>query len=449
LSELKKRPGDDLPDDVKRKLEEMRTKLDKFLEQQKKVIEATQNLAKTPVDDFTTEQEEQLKGLAATEDNWAKFMKELNSDLSKLPEQDFANPTLAKESVEIQVELKWARDALLSKNADVAVPLEQLGAERAEEMTTNIEKWLPDTPDREKWSQEEPLTDEFKEAPMAELPNELEDMIGELADQEDDLFEEMEDVSSSWTDSLDKGAGWDAMDGPFSNMSARGVTGNRLPNNSEVVGRSGEGRQGKASGEFVGDEAIGKGGRKTPSRLTPDPYVKGQIKDHSQESPGGATGGGKESGKGGEGLEGPSPRNPGARVAERLAAKQATLRNKAEAIDLHFRVTNFHQVDLQKMIEVMAQVESDLKSGRYQNALRQRKVLAAGLNNAKQYLQGRFDVRQDTSTNVPADVQKEILGSMQDPSPAGWEELNRRYFERLSGSDKPADAPPSGKDQAN
>ena len=150
---------------------------------------------------------------------------------------------------------------------------------------------------------------------MAELPSELEDMVGDLMEQEEDLFDEMEDVSSSAADSLDKGAGWDAVDGPISNISAKGVTGNRLPNSSEIAGRSGEGRQGKSSGEFVGDEAVGKGGRKTPSRLTPDPIVKGQIKDHSKDSTGGATGGGKESGKGGEGLEGPVPRPPGPRDA--------------------------------------------------------------------------------------------------------------------------------------
>ena len=213
-----------------------------------------------PVEDFTKEQEEALKALAAAEDDWAKFMKDLHSDLSKLPEQDFANSTMLKESVEIQVELKMAEDALLKKTADFAVPLEQLGYEMAEELETNIEKWLPDSPDREKWSQEESLTDKDKEAPMAELPGELEDMIGNLMEQESDLFDEMEDVSSSAADSLDKGAGWDALDGPISNTSAKGVTGNRLPNSSEIGGRSGEGRQGKASGEFVGDQAVGKGG---------------------------------------------------------------------------------------------------------------------------------------------------------------------------------------------
>jgi len=433
LAEMSKRPGGDLPDDVRKKLEEARDKLDEFLQQQKKVIEATENLAKKPVEDFSEDEEQLLKTLAATEDDWARFMKDLHSDLSKLPEQDFANASMLEELNEVQTELKMAEDALLKKTADIAVPLEQLGAEMAEEIVTNIEKWLPDEPDRERWSQEESLTDEGKEAPMAELPGELEDLIGELLEEEEDLFDEMEDVSSSAADSLDKGAGWDAKDGPISNMSAKGVTGNTLPNTSEIGGRSGEGRSGKSSGEFVGNEAVGKGGRKTPSRLTPDPYMQGQIKDHSKDSQGGATGGGKESGDGGEGLEGPAPPPQNERDLHRLAGKQAALRNKAEGIDLeHFRVMGYHHTDLRKMIELMAQIERDLKAGRYQNVLRQRKVMAQGLGNVKQYLQGEFQVRQDATVNLPTDIQKDLVGSMRDPSPAGWEELNRQYFERLA-----------------
>ena len=438
LAEMKKRPGGDLPDDARKKLEEAKRKLEEFLKQQKKVIEATENLAKKPTEDFSEQEEQLLKKLAATEDEWSKFMKDLHSDLSKLPEQDFANASMAKELVEIQTEIKMAEDALLKKSVDIAVPLEQLGYERAEEMTTNIEKWLPDSPDREKWSQEESLSDADKEAPMAELPGELEDLIGDLMEDEEDLFDEMEDVSSSAADSLDKGAGWDAVDGPISNMSARGVTGNRLPNTSEIGGRAGEGRQGKSSGEFVGDEAVGKGGRKTPARLTPDPIVKGQIKDHSKEPTGGATGGGKESGQGGEGLEGPVPNAPGPRELQRLAGKQASLRNKAEGIDAQFQVANFHHTDLAKLIELMRQVEADLKAGNYQNALRRREVLAEKLGNVKQYLEGEFQIRKDATVNLPGDIQKEILGGMQEPSPAGWEELNRQYFERLSASGGPA-----------
>jgi len=437
LSEAKKRPGADLPDETKRKLEEIYNKMDEFLKQRKKILEAAEDLAKKPVEDFTEEDKKLLKALAASEDDWSKFMKELHTDLSKLAEQDFANPTLAKELVEIQTEIKMAEDALTKKTADIAVPLEQLGYERAEEIKTNLEKWLPDTPDRERWSQEESLTDADKEAPMAELPGELEDLIGELMEEEEDLFDEMEDVSSSAADSLDKGAGWDVADGPISNMSAKGATGNRLPNTSEMSGRSGEGRQGKSSGEFVGDEAVGKGGRNTPSRLTPDPYVKGQIKDHSKDPTGGATGGGKESGQGGQGLEGPSPKPRSMADMQRLAGKQAELRNKAEGIDLQFQIMNFHRTDLKKLIDMMAQIEEDLRTGRYQNALRQRQVLLEGLRSAKQYVAGEFQVRQDTSENLPGDIQKEILGSMSEPAPAGWEDLIRDYFRRLSETGAP------------
>lgn len=438
FEEMKKRSTGDLPDDVREKLEELRAKMAEFMEQQKRVIEASEELAKTPVEDFTEKEEQLLKTLAAQEDDWSKFMKEAHSDLSKLPDQDFSNSTLLKELNEIQTELEMAKDALLKKSADIAVPLEQLGYEMAEEITTNLEKWLPDTPDRERWSQEEALTDADKEAPMAELPGELEDLIGDLLEEEEDLFDEMEDVSSSAADSLDKGAGWDVTDGPISNMSAKGATGNRLPNTSEIGGRAGEGRSGKSSGEFVSDEAVGKGGRKTPTRLTSDPYMEGQIKDHSKDPTGGATGGGKESGQGGEGLEGPGRRPPGPRELQRLAGKQAALRNKAEGINAQMQIMNYHHTDMEKLIEVMAEIERDLRAGRYQNALRKREVIVQGLSSQKQYVEGEFEVKQDTTANLPGDIQKDVLGAVQDPAPAGWEDLVRGYYRRLAGTD---DAP--------
>ena len=211
---------------------EAQAKLEDFLKEQKKVIEATENLAKRPVEDFTEKDKQLLKDLAAKEDDLSKFMADLHSDLSKLPEQDFANPSHVERNGRGPDRAANGEDALTKKSAEIAVPLEQLGAEMAKEITSNIEKWLPDTPKRDRWSQEEPLTDDMKEAPMAELPGELEDIVGKLMEEEEDLFDEMEDTSSSWADSLDKGAGWDAMDGPISNNSAKGVTGNRLPSNA-------------------------------------------------------------------------------------------------------------------------------------------------------------------------------------------------------------------------
>jgi hypothetical protein len=231
------------------------------------------------------------------------------------------------------------------------------------------------------------------------------------------------------------------MDGPISNNSARGVTGNRLPNTSEIAGRSGEGRQGRASGEFVADSAVGKGGRKTPSRLGNDAFVKGEVKDTSKDPVGGATGGGKESGQGGEGLQGPVPKNRDKnKELQRLAEKQAELRNKAEGINLKYPVMRYHHADIAKQVEQMKAVEDDLRGGLYRNALRRREVLVEGLGQMKTYLHGDFLVRRDQTANLPADIQKEVLGSMGEASPAGWEALNRKYYERLA-AEPPA---PSG-----
>ena len=302
------------------------------------------------------------------------------------------------------------------KSVEIAVPLEQLGYERAEELKTNLEKWLPDTPDREKWSQEESLSDKDKEAPMAELPGELEDLVGELMEQEEDLMDEAEDVSSSAADSLDKGAGWDAMDGPISDMSGKGVTGNRLPNGSEIGGRSGEGRQGKSSGEFVGDEAVGKGGRRTPSRLTPDPYRQGPDQGPQPSRPPAAPpAAARKAAKGAKGSRAPCPKRPGPRDAGRLADRQATLRNQAEGPR-----PALPGVELPShRSEEAGRGHGAGRAGLAFRALSathfaSSDMLLEGFRNVKQYLEGEAEVRQDASSNLPTDVQKKILGAMQE-----------------------------------
>ena len=433
ISQMEHRPGGDLPDDVVGRLKDLNDALKKFLKAQRKVIEASQELAKKPVEDFTEADKQKLKELTAAEDKWSRFLTEKYNELAKLPDQDFSNGSMLQELIEVVTEIKMAKDALTKKSVEIAVPLEQLGAEMAEEMTTNIEKWLPDSPDREKWSQEEPLTDAMREAPMAELPHELEDIVGELMEDEEDLFDEMEDISSSWADSLDKGAGWDTLDGPISNMSARGVTGNRLPNKSEIGGRSGEGRSGKSSGEFVGDTAVGKGGRKTPSRLTPDPFEKGQVKDTSKDPVGGATGGGKESGQGGEGLEGPVP-PPLKRHLARLAGRQASLRNRAETIRLQFKIANYNTARIDTLIGRMKTVERQIRSGRVRSALRHRDVLLGKGADLRSQLTGGASVATDSTVAVPKEIQKQIQTGRDVPSPTGWENLNKRYFQRIAGA---------------
>ncbi|MCG3177855.1 MAG: hypothetical protein BIFFINMI_00175 [Phycisphaerae bacterium] len=426
--ESQRTSGTDLPQDVRDKLKALAGELTKFIDQQKKVIAVSQSLAKTPVDDLSDADKKELEKLAALEDKWEKFLDEQIHDFSKLSEQDFSNPTLLKELIEIKTDVVMAKDALNKKAVEIAVPIEEAGAELAKETVTNIEKWLPDTPDREKWSMEEPT--EQQDVPMAELPKELEDLMGPLMEQEEDLFQEMEDATSKWTDSLDKGAGWDAMDGPISNMSAKGVTGNRLPNQSEISGRSGEGREGKASGEMVEQDATGKGGRRTPTRLSEDPFQKGQVNDTSKEPPGGATGGGKLAGAAGEGLEGPTPGD--VQKMQRLAQKQAAIRNKAEAVDARFRANNYNNFALRKAIEIMRDVQFDLENNRYQNALRKKAVLVNNLQAQQSMLRGDIHVEIDTSAQPPDIARKDIVAPSESELPPRYKDLAREYLKTLS-----------------
>jgi len=424
------RPGGDLPAEARKKLEDLRKALEDFIEEQRKVIEASQRLAKRPVDDFTAEDEKLLEDLQAVQDKWEKFLNEAMTDFSKLTQQDFSNPSLLKELISVKTDVTMAKDALSKKATEIATAIEDNGIENAKSLTANIEKWLPDEPDRTKWSMEDPAGGQ-ENVEAAELPTELEDLVGDLLEEEEDLFDEMDDVTSKYAGSFDKGVGWDASDGPISSMNAQGVTGNQLPNTNEMSGRSGEGRQGKSSGEFVEDKAVGKGGRRTPTRLTPEPFQQGQVDDQSTDPAGGATGGGKLSGAGEEGLEGPVPA-PLQKELQRLAGKQASLINRAERIRERFQVNDYSGFRFLQAITLMNRVRSDLEQYRYRNALRARDETVGVIRETRLLLSGEVDVTADTSQSMPKYIRDDIADAMKGDLPEKFRDALQDYYRRLS-----------------
>jgi hypothetical protein len=420
--------GGDLEND-KEKYKQLDEALKKFIAEEKRILDATATLAKKPVDSFDNDDKKLLEELMQSQEKLDAFMQEKISDFSKLAEQDMANASLLKEMMEVYSEVTMAKDALKKKAVELAVPLEESGLELAKEIESNLEKWLMNEPDRIKWNMEDPVGK--NDIPMAELPKELEDMIGELMEQQEDLFEEMEDTAANWADSLDKGAGWDAADGPIANMSAKGVTGNQLPNNNEMKGRSGEGRSGKSQGEFVEETATGKGGRNTPTRLDPTPFQQGQVKDQSKDPVGGATGGGKISGQGGQGLEGPVPPKDMRDKMERLAGKQAELRNKAERLNLDKKLGRYDNFKLMEAAALMRRVESDIHANRYNNALRRRDVMLDDLDTSHTLLSGQIHLQKDTSPAMSDKMEEQINDVVNGQLPAEWSETLKEFYKRL------------------
>ena len=409
-------------------LHEMKDDLQQFVRDQEKILDRSRTLLDKRPEDLTKEEEKILGDLAREEAGWSKFLEEKLTDFAKLPQQDFADGSLAKELNAVFQEIDKAAKELYAKKVELAVPQEQSGLENAKEFVQNLERWLANKPDYQKWLMEEPPTP--ADIALAELPAELEDITGELLDKEEEMKDDVEDVTSSWLDSIDKGVGWDAADGPISDMSAKGITGNLLPNQMEISGRSGEGRTGRSTGQMVQDSAVGKGGRETPTRLTPTPFEAGSVKDSDRSSHGGATGGGKLSGFDGAGLRGPAA-PPSNQNAPRLADQQAKIRQQAEALALKLRQYKLPSGDLEASVQAMKRVETTLQQRDGLGVRRAFSRAVDALQEARQTIKAESRLTQER-TKLPAWMRDEITTGWQEGAPRGYEEMVSEYFQALA-----------------
>jgi hypothetical protein len=420
-------------------LDKLKDDLKAFTSEQKRIVDATQAYRGNP-EDLTGDQQEVLGQLARDEAKAASFFQEKLTDLSKLPLQDFGDGKIVSDMNEVYQEVQKASEALYQKRSEIAVPAEQAGLEKAAEIEQNLERWLPNTPDNTKWSMEEPAN-QPSDVPLAELPKQLDDLVGDLLNKEQQMDPDKDDVSSSIMDSLDKGAGWGAGDGPMSNMSAKGVTGNQLPNNMEIGGRAGEGRNGKSDGEMVGNTAVGKGGKETPTRMTSTPFENGSVADQSHDTKGGATGGGKLAGFGQDGLRGSSPPAPQQRT-HMYAQQQSQLRQQAESLALQLRRERRPTGDLESAVAAMERVEHAAQT---QDGL----GLVQGYHQALDALAAAHsDYAGERLSRVEADhlarsTQPGMNDTQAEPAPAGYEEMTGAYFRSLgdASNSPPAPAP--------
>ncbi len=408
-------------------IRDMLTRLRDFTADQDKVIADTEELARK-ADNFTDAELQKIEALKGTEDQWAKVFAAGVEDIKKLTEQGFADRSIANDYKEMVEQIEAAAMKLDQKLVTMAVPRELSGRELATSLAEDMEMWLPPGADNVKWVMEEPA--DFPEIPMPELPDQLSDLIGDLMEQEEALMEEADDVTSSWADSM-SAAGWGVSDGPISNFSAKGKTGNQMPNNNEVSGRSGDGRSGRSQGQMVEDTAKGLKGRDTPTRLTNDAYEQGVVKELQQMATGGATGGGKARGQGQDGLQGGNA-PPNYKDMMLMRDWQQKIRNQTEQVAGQLKSVRIAVPELDAAAGTMKEAESAAEDGRYQDMLKKQKMVLGQLEMARDVVSHDVTMRVDRAYAAPPGARANVLDAADEPVPAEYRDAVRRYFEQLS-----------------
>ncbi len=407
--------------------------LDDILQKQKDLIPPTEDLLEIPEEQRIIEQEEELQRLAQAENRLLDEIKDFNEYLKNLSPQKFDNPSLVDEWNEIIENVERAEESLIGNAVEIALESEEAAVwsiEQLEErIESELESWLPDKPDRTKWNLEDAPEDVIDDISMVDLPEELEDLIGELIEDEEDVTEETEDLSSNWA-SADLEEGWDVMDGQISNYSAKGKTGNTLPESTEARGRSGEGRTGKSGGEFVEKYAQHKDDRQTPARMRDEPFEDAVVEELDNKPPSESTGGGKKSGMGPEGFTGKPPLMLQEKL-NRLSQKQSEIRDKAEKLDRVLNSLYLSPKELVESIRVMEQIEEELTKAQLDKVVEKQRKVISNFNTLQRAV---TDPVQSLVEQKKTNLEKhEPVATMQDQQfPEQYAEALNLYFRSIA-----------------
>ena len=423
--------------DTKR-MADTRQKMEKALDQLRKIASAQEDLLAATKTTLPPEKvkptKEDLKKWEALMEQQARIgemLRDFDQAIRTLPRQDFDQTTFLKEAEEVYQEIERSADALELKDHILAVTKEEVGLEgmgNLEELLEDGIAKLPTTPDKTKWVLEEP--DEVGEMPVGLLPDELEDLIGDLIDQQEDINELTEDVTSAWA-TADISASEEVRGGPISNMSAKGKTGNELPDSNILRGRSGEGRTGKSEGELVEATMTGKDDRKMPPRMSSQQLQKGDVKQLRPLPPGQATGGGKRTGWGPEGERGPIPPELQEQM-QRLANLQVQVRRRTEQIQLELRSIAFTSVALDEQIALMKDIERELRSYQPWKLQGKQQSLQAKLKKAYRVFGQEVRVQYEVPAKLSQRLLKGIWNPNQESYPPEYQDLLKSYYKALS-----------------
>lgn len=422
--------------DLREALQAAGKKMDKLIELESKSVDAMretlrqEDKSRKPLDDLEEEYVE-------LHEQMNEALMKIATDLQIFPELPVGND-LVEDVFQVYEEVKQKLGADKAAIKEIGLQKEDWilavndALKDTKKRLDDTECWLPADADNRKALTENFDQMEMPKVPIIPMPGEMEDIIGELAEQEEEL-EKKSDDSATNQGMADALMGWDIKEGEFVGYSAKGKSGNTRPDHKEQDGRSNVGRAGMADGETAaGSGKINAGDENIDKRMTQDSSQSGQVQEdgHSKAK---ATGGGKGSGYGDElGMAGSGPRRDSKITQGSELGLQTMLKRNAQALYARSELSHVRTGSLDEAIRWMQQAEDAIARGYPIQQVRefQRNAVTA-LKKSRTELGGAVMNSANASTPAAPPIDDQLAG-VRDEAPTAYRELVSEYFKSLS-----------------
>ncbi len=417
-------------------VEQAKEKIAKIKDLHAKMLEAMEGVrgAKDKNDELYDTMEEAYEEMLK---NTKESLLEVPTDLHVFTDLNVAND-IVEDVISVFQEIEQAEGTEDQTAADMVeqayakedIMLEMM--EEAEGKLDDMEMWLGETPDNIKVTTEAFDREEMPESGIATgaLATEVEDMIGDLLEENEDLNEAADDGATTHA-MPDMEMGWEVMEGDISSFAAKGKSGNETPDHKEQDGRSNVGRQGMSTGETAaGSGTISEGDKNIEERRTEDPTQSGQV-DLDGEADTKATGGGKlATGKADDmGMSGGVERMDSNEAGsdEGMAALMA---RQADAIYAKASLKNVRVDSLKEAAHHLRQSADAIAKGEIQQLQEHRRIAVSALRRARAELEAGPSGAMDAEGSAGA--LDDVVESGPDQAPPKFRDQVAEYYKALN-----------------
>lgn len=426
-------------DEMKKEAADLKDRLENLAAIQKEILEKSKELSRKT--DFKPEDYAVMKEIAKSKELMAAAVEQMLKDAHIFPD--------VKQGQEMQTELtKIFEDVVQAdkqlaeegkiKPVEIAVQKEDFllkKIQNAKKIDQDMEMWLMNGLDNQKWLLENFDKSEMPDMPMLKLPEQTEDLVGDLLEEQKGLAEQVESSAANQLMAENPGNGNQIQDGNQDCFGSQGKSGNQRPKSNEQAGRSSGGRDGMSDGEMAGKAADNLEGNKAKVRRTRDAMQHGQVEDNGPAGENLATGGGKSGGYSQQaGMDGDAPvkavKAKAIAAANAAAAEQALLAEKSSQKIAQASLLYLKTGSLSEVPRLMEESTAALKEGQLKEFNRLHGQIVARLQEAQGGVNSGGAVIMKGGASLSAE--KQVLGGDEGEAPETYRKQVADYYRSLN-----------------